>query len=111
MSREKNQEYLDKMCYLDENGNPLVRKCGFYMWISLKDRLPPENAHILIYGQREYDEDKSNYQIFLVAFYKTVHFHGQEMRNQSIEIGSGNFISNFTYWMPLPNPPQAYGMD
>lgn len=62
-------------------------------WISVKDRLPEESMHVLIYTEFWQIEQASYYQ----ADDLTKHFW---IHNQVVDYKT-------THWMPLPSPPKV----
>lgn len=70
-------------------------------WISVKDRLPPENETVLVF--------LNNQEIELMAYCK--YFGYLKKENEPIEYCWGGYngaydIDQVTHWMPLPEPPK-----
>lgn len=62
-------------------------------WVSVKDRLPEECVHVIIYGRYTSDSPMKANQALYVP--KKRKFYQE-----------GVISKNVTHWMPLPEPPQ-----
>jgi hypothetical protein len=108
MSREKNQEYLDAMHFIDENGNPLPKRTrGFYEWISVKDRLPEDYTFVLVYSHMPGESEPCP---ITIARWNTEEWETLCNENQNNACASGDLFRSteseeITHWMPLPKPP------
>lgn len=69
-------------------------------WISVNDRLPDYNTHVLVY-EPKYDGG----EIRIASLHKNPYDGKIEWLDSNCEYWGIEF--NFTHWMPLPQPPDV----
>jgi len=90
-----NQEYLNRMCFVDDKGNPLS-KMKMAGWISVKDQLPENHyQRILIYSYVG--------NMHVVNYFKN---SGNSGTLWTCDAGFEGENILFTHWMPLPKVPK-----
>lgn len=70
-------------------------------WISVKDRLPPANSHLILYGKPMCDTHSPDPAV-LEGRYWSRNLDDSEMH---FEFGEYDCWIEVSHWMPLPTPP------
>lgn len=70
-------------------------------WISIKDRFPPINTPIIVFGEKEHE---SSLDIHLGKFLLVEEIDGRKI--ECWENGCGYDITNVTHWILIPEPPK-----
>lgn len=84
----------DKCGYVDYYSDSLIKKDSHDNWISIKDRLPEPNIHVLVYV-KEFD-------FYFIAFLNLDKNKWSEGAN-----GKDFEVFKVTHWQPLPERPKA----
>ncbi len=109
MTTESNEDYLDSLHFLGEDGKPLPKRQSQWVeWISVKDRLPEPYEYCLVFAKRGVNEEPST--ISIARQYKGI-WEMLNYSNESNAVACGDLTwfmreDEITHWMPFPKPPE-----